>query len=787
MSLVKYSRTLIAGLLTAVMTMVLSRPATAQIPVLDDYTVRWTTQSKNSSESMPCGGGDIGLNVWVENGDVLFYLSRTGAFDENNQFLKLGRVRLNVSGNPFGANDFRQELRLKEGCVVISGGGTELRLWVDVFRPVVHTEIKSSRPVSIKAAYETWRFKDHRTEAEENRANSHKDLNAPRVQVITYRDTVRFAAAGQVLFYHQNRPDAVFDMTVKQQGLQVVRDSLYNPMKDLIFGGMLYGSNLVAAGTTFGKYVDTDYKAWQFVSNVPAHTHAFQVAMHVQQTPSVDTWRSGLQAIIRDEKRVGAAAKTKTLNWWAAFWQRSHVRIGSSDPKAWQAGRNYQLFRYMLACNAYGEWPTKFNGGLFTFDPGTISGARFSPDYRRWGGGTMTAQNQRLVYFPMFKNGDFDFLPAQFNFYLRNLRNAELRSKVYWGINAASFTEQIENFGLPNNAEYGWDRPKSKWIPLEEGVEDNDYLAHDWESALEFCLMMMDVHAYTGASIRTYMPFIESCLRFYDEYYQKRNGLGKDGKLIIYPGSGLERYKMAYNPVNTVSALKTVLTRLVALPKSLLNMPRKAHWQQMLDRIPAIETKLIEGKTVINAYRDGPYSIGKGPFQHGNELPELYPVYPWGQFGIGMPDLEVALNTWAYNPSVRKILSQDLHLSWRQEAIMAARLGLTDEAARRTLLKMKDSPYRFPAFFEPGHDWAPDHNWGGSGMIGIQEMLLQCVGKKIYLLPAWPAGWDVDFKLHAPGKTVIRGVVKGGKLELLEVSPTSRKADIVIMNGYSLK
>ncbi|WP_347915741.1 DUF5703 domain-containing protein, partial [Bacteroides fragilis] len=27
----------------------------------------WNTQSRNASESMPCGGGDIGMNVWVEN------------------------------------------------------------------------------------------------------------------------------------------------------------------------------------------------------------------------------------------------------------------------------------------------------------------------------------------------------------------------------------------------------------------------------------------------------------------------------------------------------------------------------------------------------------------------------------------------------------------------------------------------------------------------------------------------------------------------------------------------
>ena len=43
-----------------------------------DYA--WTTQSKDSSESMPLGGGDVGLNVWVENDDLLFYICRSGSY-----------------------------------------------------------------------------------------------------------------------------------------------------------------------------------------------------------------------------------------------------------------------------------------------------------------------------------------------------------------------------------------------------------------------------------------------------------------------------------------------------------------------------------------------------------------------------------------------------------------------------------------------------------------------------------------------------------------------------------
>ncbi|MDB4921030.1 DUF5703 domain-containing protein, partial [Mucilaginibacter sp.] len=63
----------------------------AQQGALKAYNLVWNSQSKNSGESMPCGGGDIGLNFWVENGDLYFYIAKSGTFDENNTFLKLGR------------------------------------------------------------------------------------------------------------------------------------------------------------------------------------------------------------------------------------------------------------------------------------------------------------------------------------------------------------------------------------------------------------------------------------------------------------------------------------------------------------------------------------------------------------------------------------------------------------------------------------------------------------------------------------------------------------------------
>ena len=150
----------------------------AQPPELDKCNIVWTSQSANSSESMPCGGHDIGLNVWVEDGELLFYLSRSGTFDENNGFLKLGRVRIKLKPNPFDGKEFRQELLLEEGCIKVSGSAhgcsAQITLWADVHRPVVHVDIASSKPVKAEAVYESWRFADQVQRPGESFANSYK-------------------------------------------------------------------------------------------------------------------------------------------------------------------------------------------------------------------------------------------------------------------------------------------------------------------------------------------------------------------------------------------------------------------------------------------------------------------------------------------------------------------------------------------------------------------------------------------------------------------------------------
>ncbi len=106
----------------------LSLSAYAYAPA--DYV--WTSMSENSSGSMPVGGGDVGLNLWVEDGDLFFYIGRSGAYDENNTLLKLGRVRVRIPGDSLAP--FSQTLRLSEGYCEVKLHGARVMVWADVFK-----------------------------------------------------------------------------------------------------------------------------------------------------------------------------------------------------------------------------------------------------------------------------------------------------------------------------------------------------------------------------------------------------------------------------------------------------------------------------------------------------------------------------------------------------------------------------------------------------------------------------------------------------------------------------
>ena len=213
---------------------------------------------------------------------------------------------------------------------------------------------------------------------------------------------------------------------------------------------------------------------------------------------------------------------------------------------------------------------------------------------------------------------------------------------------------------------------------------------------------------------------------------------------------------------------------LLELPDTFLTASERRYLESLQKRIPTpVHYRTKEGHKTFSPAQS---------WERVNnmEYPQLYTVFPWGVHHIDAPELDIARNTWYYGADVP---AQKGYKSWEQSAVFCARLGLRQEAADFTIKKMKDSGRRFPTWWGPGHDWVPDHNWGGCGMIGLQEMVMQCYGDKIYIGAGLPDDWDVDFKLHAPQETVVEGCIRRGKVVRLDVYPENRMKDIVVWLG----
>lgn len=748
------------------------------------YNPVWETQSRNALESMPCGAGDIGLNVWVEDGDLLIYVARSGAFDESNAYLKLGRIRVHLDPSPFtpGAQ-FRQELSLVDGEILITGHdqgrAVRIAVWVDVESPVAHIEVDSDQPVAMLATLECWRAADRDYVNAEGPMHT-SWIGAPRTPR-QYRDETEFGLGG-VLTFHRNRDkDTVFDLLVEQQKLDAVKAKLWNPLKGLAFGMVMRGEGLSPAGSVAGRYASTDHVGWR-LRGAPNKRHDIRLYCHVAQTDTHEDWLGDMRTLIAKDRRTSPAiSRKRSRQWWKEYWERSYIVIqpGAAQPESagWRVGRNYQLFRHQLGTNARAAWPTKFNGGNFSVDPEYVTpDLKLSPDYRAWGGGAFTAQNQRLVYWPMLKSGDVDMMEPQFAFYRNARGNAELRSQVYWGHGGACFSEQIENFGLPVGREWGWRRDTSFGYAAFPGVESNAWVSYQWDTALEFCFMILQAYRYAERPLGRDLSLIDSCLTFFDAHYRQEykkisgSELDTNGKLVLFPGTALETYKNALNSCVTIAALDAVLRALLALPEKQVAVEQRRRYAAMLKTVPPLPIRLSQGRRTL------------APAQlwdriQNTEIPQLYPVFPYGQYGVGKPDIDVAIDTWKYGVDTPK---QKNFISWHQDAIFCARLGLADEAKQITIQKLDDSGRRYPTFWGPGHDWVPDHNWGGSGMVGLQDMAIQAVDEKIYLFPAWPKDWDVDIRLHAPGSTIVEASLRGGTMTRLAVEPSSEAARVVL-------
>ena len=165
---------------------------------------------------------------------------------------------------------------------------------------------------------------------------------------------------------------------------------------------------------------------------------------------------------------------------------------------------------------------------------------------------------------------------------------------------------------------------------------------------------------------------------------------------------------------------------------------------------------------------------------HNSEHPELYPLHPFRVFGVGKPDMAAAELAYARR-------AHPCNIGWCQDVVDAAMLGKADDAARMVADRAAhpQTPFRFEGFAGNFQDFAPSSDHFGFMRTAMHYMLVAPLDdalQRVILFPAWPADWDVEFRLHAPRNTTIEAACINGTLTKLVVEPSPRRVDVIVRN-----
>ena len=317
-----------------------------------------------------------------------------------------------------------------------------------------------------------------------------------------------------------------------------------------------------------------------------------------------------------------------------------------------------------------GNYPIKFNGSIFTVDPKFTGGPDFNADWRKWGD-CYWWQNTRLPYFSMIAAGDFDEMQSLFRFYRNALPLCKARAKLYHNAEGAYFPETMTIFGTYANGDYGWDR---------RGHRPNEVLCpwwqYAWQQGLELTAMMLDYYEHTEDAkflADELIPMAHEVLRYYDTRFSR----DENGKLVISPTQAVETYwKDVINDTPSVAGLNDVLDRLLAIRGSGVPAAEREYWQKMKAAAPPVPLKAKDGTTrALPAEKFDPK-------RSNVENPELYALWPFRIYGIGRPNLDVAAETFRRR-------AEKASFGWQYDGQCAAAAGLTDEAKRIVLGKIK--------------------------------------------------------------------------------------------------
>jgi hypothetical protein len=416
-----------------------------------------------------------------------------------------------------------------------------------------------------------------------------------------------------------------------------------------------------------------------------------------------------------------------------------------------------------------------------------------------------------MIYWAMLEQGDWDTMRPLFSWWRSTLKLAVARTKAYAAGNPAEFGNSSGAFWPETSWIFGTYEPIDYCLKFGSklrgtaagycaptpvvGHVGSKYARAYWTNGPEVSVMMLRYFSYTQdmAFARDEMlPVLDAVLEFWFSHFPI-----VDGRLFLL-NDRCDEAIVCNNSVTDVAALTSLVHEMRTLPRSLVTVARDQQLAQMQAQLPhlpmnANRTRLMPG--------DGPcHEVEQTTPNQDSGVQESYTVWPMELTGVNRSrpflPIGVALET------ARAVTPKGTNMRFYPAG--AAVLGLADDAVQMlrgffathntTYQEMKrcccgvyGQPSIFPAFWS-SDDGTPCAERGGMVRTGINKMLVQSdsEGRRIMLLPAWPATWSCTFRLKVPLQTTVTGRIENGTLTQLSVMPPARRADVTIVSGQPL-
>lgn len=740
------------------------------------------TEPVNKSEAgIPVGNGTMGSLFWTTPAQLKMQINRVDVFSSNsatNNFFQRNTeycggtafADLDFGTSVFSKPDFKQHLSCYEGLATANGKDIHTQALAWNKEDVMAVNISDKRPAS-----------------------------APFI-----------ASLRMLRMPVTNRGNHSAVSRISIQGPYIVLTQVFK--EDDYYCGSAVVMGIEGTSTTAELANETTVR---LLGTSGQKDFTVYIASAASFDPSTDLTAAAIKKL-EDAKKMGFdGLHASNKQWWADFWSKSFISLNSADGEANFVEQNYTYYLYVMAASSRGDFPTKFNGMLWTT----------GGDLRKWGGAFWGA-NQSCLYNALFPTNHLELMNPMFKLYTNAYSTFEKSAAQQWGSKGIYIPETVSFDGVaelpediademrklylkqkpwadrtqrfidyaetkhPFLSRWNWRKDTTwvagRWPVANRGEGAYSPVNHIFSRGAKIAYQYWQQYEYTQdinwLRERAY-PMLKGMAEFYRNFPNVKKE--KDGKYHIYHVNDNESIWGGHNTVEEIASMKGIFPTLIKASELLgLDEDMRPIWKEFLDNLSPLSTN-----------KNYPDIAGQKEFWVG-ALPPL--IKGNGQRkpdGNTMPVWFFDLCNLESDPEMLKI-AQNTYDGYFPNGINKSVYPyvLSKLPAAGAMLGRKDAlKYLVPNQIrrDPTHEVMANRMDVSEGFyttniqrlgraadalqLGLNQTAPVSPGGELIMrvFPAFPADWDAKYTMLARGNFLVTSAIKKGQIEFVELRSQS--------------